>query len=177
MEIILKKISELKQYKKNAKLHPDWQIKQIADSIEKFGFNDPIAIDENGVIIEGHGRFLACKMLEVKEVPTICLDHMTVQEKKAYILAHNKINMNTEFDYDILKEELTEITDFDLSFVGFTDFEIEEMMVVEEEEEMLELNDYIEEDEGNSKKLNGLVCPECGVRHKIKEFLECEING
>lgn len=176
MQIVNKKVTELKQYKKNAKLHPEWQVQQIADSIKKFGFNDPIAIDEKGVIIEGHGRFLACKLLEMEEVPTICLDHMTEQEKKAYILAHNKINNNTGFDTDILKEELAEITEFDLNLTGFTDFEISDMLE-EEESDILELDDYVEEDEGNSKKLNGLVCPDCGARHKVNAFLECEVDG
>lgn len=172
MKIVNKKISELKQYRKNAKLHPEWQIEQIKKSIEKFGFNDPIAIDEKGVTIEGHGRYLALKSLGVEEVPTICLDHMTEQEKKAYILAHNKLTMNTDFDIDILKEELADITEFDINITGFDPIEIQE-----DEIDFLELGDEETEDEGNNKTFDGLVCPECGCRHKVKEFLECEIDG
>lgn len=175
MEIKKIKVDCLKQYKKNAKLHPEWQIKQIADSIKKFGFNDPIAIDENNVIIEGHGRFLACKLLEMTEVPTICLNHMTEQEKKAYIIAHNKININTGFDIDILKEELQELEEFDLELTGFTNFEISSFI---DEEEILDIEGSDGDiDLGNSKKLNGLLCPECGAKHKTKEFLECEVDG
>lgn len=148
MEIVLKKVSELKQYKKNAKLHPEWQVKQIADSINKFGFNDPIAIDEKGVIIEGHGRFLACKMLGMEEVPTICLDHMTEQEKKAYILAHNKINMATDFDIDILKSELEDITEINMDDFGFEVGEEFQMEDLKEEK-------YETQEEKYTKKIKG----------------------
>ncbi|MGL5124528.1 MAG: ParB/Srx family N-terminal domain-containing protein [Fusobacteriaceae bacterium] len=178
MEIVIKKLNDLKQYKRNAKLHPEWQIEQIKKSIEKFGFNDPIAIDEKNVIIEGHGRFLACKMLGMDMIPVIILNHLTVQEKKAYIIAHNKINMNTGFDDDILKMEIEDLKefDFDLDLTGITDFEIDNLLE-DKENDTLELEDYEETDAGNSKKINGLVCPECGSRHNVKDFLECEVDG
>ncbi|MGL5716761.1 MAG: ParB/Srx family N-terminal domain-containing protein [Paraclostridium sp.] len=176
MKITKVKIEEIKQYKFNSKLHPEWQIEQIKKSIKQFGFNDPLAIDENNIIIEGHGRFQALKELGYKEIEVIKLDHLTEQEKKAYIIAHNKININTGFDLDILKKELSDITEFELDLTGFTDFEIEDMMD-EGESDILELDDYEEEDEGNSKKLNGLVCPDCGARHKVNAFLECEVDG
>ena len=72
-------INELTPYINNAKLHPDEQIDQIVASIKEFGFNDPIAIDKNNVIIEGHGRLLACKKAGIKTVPVIRLDHLTFQ--------------------------------------------------------------------------------------------------
>ncbi len=173
MEIKNIKVEDLKQYKKNAKLHPEWQIKQIAESISKFGFNDPIAIDENNVIIEGHGRFLACKLLEMEEVPTIRLDHMTEQEKKAYILAHNKINLNTGFDFDVLKEELSGIDDL---ITGFSDFELENILSVSDENDVLDIEEF-DEDLGNDKTINGLVCPECKGKFEKKLFLACDLNG
>lgn len=179
MQVEKLKLDQIKEYKYNAKLHPEWQIEQIANSIKKFGFNDPIALDEKNIIIEGHGRYLAAKKLKLEEVPCIKLVHMTEQEKKAYILAHNKINLNTNFDLEILKEEFEEIKgmgEFELDLTGFTDFEISDMMNDLEDEE-LELDDYEDEDEGNSKKLNGLVCPDCGARHKVNQFLECEVDG
>lgn len=118
---------ELKEYKHNAKEHPEEQVEQIAESIAVFGMNDPIAIDENNTIIEGHGRLLAIKKLakageyDDETVPVIRLTHLTDQQKKAYILAHNKLTMNTGFDLDILNDELATITEFDMSAFGFED--------------------------------------------------------
>lgn len=70
-------ISDIVEYDNNAKLHPDWQVEQIAKSIQEFGFNDPIAINEDMQIIEGHGRYLACKKLGIEKVPCIILKGMT----------------------------------------------------------------------------------------------------
>lgn len=122
-------ITELKEYKHNAKEHPEEQVEQIAKSILTFGMNDPIAIDEDGTIIEGHGRLMAIKKLkkageyEPDTVPVIRLTHLTDQQKKAYILAHNKLTMNTGFDTSILDEELDKITEFDMGDYGFVDID------------------------------------------------------
>lgn len=71
LKILYLNISEIKEYENNSKEHPEWQISQIANSIKKFGFNDPIAIDENNIIIEGHGRYLAAKKLGLNKIPCI----------------------------------------------------------------------------------------------------------
>ncbi len=112
-------VEEIKPYENNAKLYPPEQIDQIKKSIEEFGNNDPIAIDENNVIIEGHGRYEALKQLGFNEVEIIRLTHLNEQQKKAYILAHNKLTMNTGFDFDTLNLELDSIVDFDMSDFGF----------------------------------------------------------
>ena len=91
MKIEKVKIEDIKAYENNAKLHPAEQIEQIKKSILEFGNNDPIAIDEKNMIIEGHGRFLALKELGYKEVEVIKLLHLTEEQKKAYILVHNKL--------------------------------------------------------------------------------------
>lgn len=119
MQIEKVKIADLLEYKNNAKEHPQWQIEQIVESIEKFGFNDPIAIDENNTIIEGHGRLYALQEMGAEEVECIRLSHLGENEKKAYILAHNKLTMNTEFDADLLAQELGEIEGIDMSSFGF----------------------------------------------------------
>lgn len=119
MQIEKVKIADLLEYKNNAKEHPQWQIDQIVESIEKFGFNDPIAIDENNTIIEGHGRLYALQEMGAEEVECIRLSHLGENEKKAYILAHNKLTMNTEFDADLLAQELGEIEGIDMSSFGF----------------------------------------------------------
>ena len=112
-------LKDIREYSNNAKLHPQSQIEQIKQSIKDFGMNDPIAIDENNVIIEGHGRFKAIQQLGFTEVPCIRLAHLTEQQKKAYILAHNKLTMNTDFDPDMLAMELDGIIDFDMEEYGF----------------------------------------------------------
>lgn len=117
-------IDDIKTYPNNAKLHPAEQIEQIKKSIQEFGFNDPIAIDENNVIIEGHGRYIACTELGIKEVPIIRLEGLDEEHKKAYMLVHNKLTMNTDFDIELLNDELDNIS-FDMSEYGF-DMEIEE---------------------------------------------------
>ena len=121
MKIEILKLSEIKPYIGNAKQHPDWHIKQIASSIEEFGFNDPIAIDENNTIIEGHGRAMAAELLKLETVPVIKLTHMSEAQRKAYIIAHNKLTMNTDFDLEKLRVEMDElkIMDFDLDWMGF----------------------------------------------------------
>lgn len=119
MQIEKVKIADLLEYKNNAKENPQWQIEQIVESIEKFGFNDPIAIDENNIIIEGHGRLYALQEMGAEEVECIRLSHLGENEKKAYILAHNKLTMNTEFDADLLAQELGEIEGIDMSSFGF----------------------------------------------------------
>lgn len=120
MEIIKIKIGDLKPYEKNAKIHTEKQIEQIKNSIEEFGMNDPIAVwGKDNLIIEGHGRLEALKQLGYEEVECIRLDHLTDEERKAYTLAHNKLTMNTDFDFDILEQELGEIDTIDMSDFGF----------------------------------------------------------
>ena len=119
MKIEKVKIEDLKPYENNAKLHPQEQIDEIKKSIEEFGNNDPIAIDENNIIIEGHGRYLALQQLGYKQVEVIRLSHLTEEQRKAYTLVHNKLTMNTGFDMELLMLELNEIQDIDMRLLGF----------------------------------------------------------
>lgn len=142
-------ISKIKVYENNAKLHPAEQIEQIKKSIEEFGNNDPIAIDENNMIIEGHGRYYALKELGYKEVPVIRLSHLDEEKKKAYILVHNKLTMNSDFDFDTLQEELNNI-ELDMEQFGFSNFDIDWNEV-----EDLDTDNYEEPTH------NMLECPNC----------------
>ena len=125
-------IEELKPYERNAKLHPKEQVEQIKNSIREFGFNDPVAVWKDAEIIEGHGRLLAAQELGLTEIPIIRLDSLTDQQRRAYMLAHNKLTMNSDFDLNILAEEIENILDFDMSNFGF-DVVFDEDEVVEDD--------------------------------------------
>lgn len=121
------KVDDLKPYEKNSKIHDKANIEAIKKSIEKYGFNDAIGIwGKNNLIVEGHGRWLACKELGIEEVPCIRLDHLTEEERREYTLLHNKTTMMTDFDLDLLSEELADLdlSDFELDW-GIEELETE----------------------------------------------------
>lgn len=112
-------IEDVRPYSRNAKKHPEKQIEQIKESFELFGMIDPIGIWHNE-IVEGHGRYLACKELGIDVIPVIRLDHLTDKQRRAYCHIHNKLTMNSGFDLDILNEELADLKDdFDLEQFDF----------------------------------------------------------
>lgn len=119
MKIEKIKLSEIKPYENNAKKHPKEQIEQIKKSIQEFGMCDPIAIDENNVIIEGHGRYIALQQLGYKEIDCIRIENLTEEQKRAYILVHNKLTMNTGFDMEKLEKEIEQIKSIDMSYFDF----------------------------------------------------------
>lgn len=147
VNIIKVKINDIKQYENNAKLHPQEQIEQIKNSILQFGNNDPIAIDSDNVIIEGHGRYLALKQLGYDEIECIRLEHLTDEQKRAYILIHNKLTMNTDFDLDILNEELSKIENINMSDFNFEidlDLDLEDTTKKERKDLSEEINETYE---------------------------------
>ncbi len=140
MKIEKIKIQDIKPYENNAKLHPQNQIEQIKESIKEFGNNDPIAIGENNVIIEGHGRWQALKQLGYKEVEVIRLNHLTEEQKRAYTLIHNKLTMNTDFDLDVLSEELKKIKSIDLEYFDLNGENVEECEETDEEQDFQQMS-------------------------------------
>lgn len=149
MEIVKIKISDVIPYENNAKEHPEEQINQIKNSIQEFGNNDPIAIDENNVIIEGHGRYLALKELGYDEIECIVLTNLTEEQKSAYRIVHNQLTMNTGWDEERLKEELDNIT-LDMRELGLTqemldEIEAEHNHIEEDNFDIDEAYDEIEE--------------------------------
>ena len=110
-------IKDIKPYEKNAKKHPAKQIRQVADSIREFGFNQPIVVDSNNIIIVGHGRFEAAKLLGLQEVPTLQVN-LTEEQAKAYRLADNKLN-ESEWDMDLAIGELKELSEQLFNLTGF----------------------------------------------------------
>jgi DNA modification methylase len=126
MQITQRKTADLIPYVNNARTHSEQQVLQIAASIKEFGFNSPVLVDGENGIIAGHGRVLAAKKLNLDEVPTIELKHLTKTQKKAYILADNRLALNSGWDNDLLALELGELSDdgFDLDLLGFDDTEL-----------------------------------------------------
>ena len=119
--------TEIKPYKSNPKIHSNKQVQQIVNSIEEFKFNNPILIDENNVIIAGHGRLLAAKHLNMQQVPVIRLLHLSDAQKKAYRIADNKLTENGQWDFDLLKLEFEDLNnlDFSLDITGFDTADID----------------------------------------------------
>ena len=113
-------LDKLKPYEKNARKHQEADLSTIKASITEFGMSDPIGVwGKDNVIVEGHGRYLACKDLGIEQVPVIHLDHLTDEQRRAYALAHNKTAEMSEWDIDLLGEELDGIFDIDMSDFGF----------------------------------------------------------
>lgn len=137
MKIEVIPIDDLKPYENNAKIHTPVQVAQIAASIQELGNNDPIEVDENNLVLAGHGRLLALKSLGCTEVEVIRHLGMTEEQKRAYILIHNQLTMNTGWDYNILDAELARIEDIDMSAFDFGAIDVS----VDDFGEHFELND------------------------------------
>ena len=125
-KIQLQSVSDLIPYSRNPRTHTDEQVSQIASSILEFGFTNPILVDKKNMVIAGHGRLLAARKLKLEKVPTICLDYLTETQKRAYVIADNKLALNAGWDDEMLKVEFEELTglDFDMNLLGFRDEEI-----------------------------------------------------
>jgi site-specific DNA-methyltransferase (adenine-specific) len=124
------KTSALIPYARNSRTHSEAQVAQIAGSIREFGFTNPVLIDADNGIIAGHGRIMAAQKLGLAEVPCIRLDHLTETQRKAYIIADNKLALNSGWDEEMLALELGELKDldFDLSLTGFSDDELADIL-------------------------------------------------
>jgi len=129
-EIVYKNVADLIPYARNSRTHDKDQVSQIVASIKEFGFTNPVLIDDEGLIIAGHGRVQAAQKLNLKTVPTICLDYLTEAQKKAYVIADNRLALNAGWDFDMLKVELNDLNDldFDVSLLGFEDKEINDIL-------------------------------------------------
>lgn len=158
MEIVYKKIADLIPYINNSRTHSEEQINQIVASINEFGFTNPLLIDEKDNIIAGHGRLLASKKLKMEEVPCIVLSGLTEAQKKAYIIADNKMALNAGWDDELLKIELENLKelDFDLELTGFNVDELDDIFQVEEEQQIVEDDFDIEPPEEPKAKLGDI---------------------
>lgn len=123
--ITTRKVAELVPFDRNSRTHNEAQVAQLAASIKEFGFTNPILIDEANVIIAGEGRWTAAKKLNLDEVPCIVLTGLTVAQKAAYVIADNKIALNSGWNADMLHAELARLSElnYDINLTGFNDVE------------------------------------------------------
>ena len=121
MEIENIPIEKLKVYEKNSRTHSKKQVAQVVASIKEFGFTNPLLIDQEGTLIAGHGRLMAAKELGMDLLPCVRLSHLSDAQKRAYVIADNKIALNSGWDDDLLKSELNELDSlgFDVGVTGF----------------------------------------------------------
>ncbi|MCI5123148.1 MAG: hypothetical protein D3925_01395 [Candidatus Electrothrix sp. AR5] len=179
LEIRYIKTGDLLPYARNARTHSDVQVNQIASSIKEFGFNNPILVDGNNQIIAGHGRLLACEKLGITEVPTVCLEHLSETQKRAYILADNQLALKAGWDEELLKLEIQELQglDFDISIAGFDSEDLAgifpvELQSVEDDNEA----DIIPETPTDPITKTGdtwllgqfTYCPKCNAIHHVE---------
>lgn len=147
-------------YVRNSRTHSDEQVAQIAASIKEFGFLNPIIIDGDNGIIAGHGRVMAAQKLGIKELPCIEASHLTDAQRKAYIIADNKLALNAGWDDEMLRIELDDLAEmgFDLELTGFSIGEISNLSF-----DGSQLTDDSPEDfkEVDESELS-CICPKCG---------------
>jgi len=166
LQITYKAIKDLIPYVNNSRTHSDQQIMQVASSIKEFGFTNPILLDGESGIIAGHGRLLAAKKLGMEKVPTIELSHLSEAQKKAYVIADNKLALNAGWDMEILAIELQDLADlgFDLELTGFSDSEIKAINGDEEEID----EDFKEPVDEN----RNLLMVECQGERELEQLFE-----
>ena len=155
-------VDRLVPYERNARTHSDEQIEQIRSSIAEFGFTAPILVDEESGILAGHGRLEAAKALGLPEVPVIVLDHLTPAQRRAYILADNQLALNAGWDLDILNVEIEalRLEDFDLSLIGFSEYQLDQMGKQEEWE--TDFDDPTRKDGEHTEGIEAKVVIRCG---------------
>jgi len=152
-------IESLIPYARNSRTHSDAQVAQIAASIKEFGFTNPVLIDEEGGIIAGHGRVMAARKLKLAEVPCIRLSHLTETQKRAYVIADNKLALNAGWDDDFLKIELIDLNDagFDMDLLGFSAPELTIAMGMG-----ADFEPGTEDEQGQLDETKPITCPACG---------------
>ena len=130
LEIEYVATDDLIPYVNNSRTHSESQVKQIAASIREFGFTNPILIDEGGSVIAGHGRLIAAELLDLDEVPTITLEGLTEAQRKAYVIADNKLALNAGWDFEALRLDIETLKDFDfnIDLLGFSEDELGEIL-------------------------------------------------
>ena len=182
LQIVYKNVDDLIPYARNAKIHDESNINLIAGSIKSFGFNNPVLLDGENGIIAGHGRVLASKKLGINQIPTIELQGLSDAEKRAYIIADNRLTEKSEWDKEILSLELQDLNELgiDLNTIGFSDEDLNDI-VQEETPEVVE-DEFIEQIE-TPKSVKGdiwilgdhrLMCGDSTSENDVKALMQDE---
>lgn len=150
-------LEQLVPYARNARTHSDSQVAQIAGSIAEFGFVNPVLVGGDNIIIAGHGRVMAAKKLGLKTVPTIKLDDLSENQRRALVIADNKIAENAGWDEELLRLELQNLADedFDLDLLGFDDVELDDLLASLDDDEAATLDENIPEVQENPVSRTG----------------------
>ena len=179
-------LEQLVPYARNARTHSDSQVAQIAGSIAEFGFVNPVLIGGDNIIIAGHGRVMAAKKLGLQTVPTIKLDHLTENQRRALVIADNKIAENAGWDEELLRLELQNLTDedFDLGLLGFDDVELDDLLASLDDDEAAALDENIPEVQENPVSRTGdiwimgehrLLCGDSTSEADMKKLMAGEL--
>ena len=130
ISIQFRSTAEITPYARNSRTHSDEQVAQVAASIKEFGWTNPILVDETNTIIAGHGRLMAAQRMGMAEVPTIMLANLTEAQKRAYVIADNKLALNAGWDEEMLAVEIEDLISegFDLDLIGFEAEEIDTLL-------------------------------------------------
>ena len=157
MQIEQVPVEKLIPYVNNSRTHSEEQVAQISASIREFGFNNPVLIDKDDTIIAGHGRIQAARKLGLTEVPCVRLEHLTETQRKAYIIADNRLALNAGWDSELLKLELQELDgNIDLNLLGFTVPELTIAMGFG-----ADFEPGTEDDQGKLDQKDPIICPAC----------------
>ena len=150
MQIVYKKIADLKRYEKNNKKHPEKQLEKIVASIKEYGFKNPVLVDKNNEIIAGHGRTLAAERIGMQEVPCIDCSDLNTKQVKALRLMDNKSADLAEWDFDNIREELEELKleEFDIDLTGFDMLDLIDTSFIDD----LQENVFVDETKEKSDK-------------------------
>jgi DNA modification methylase len=175
-------LDKLIPFARNPRTHSDAQVAQIAASIAEFGFNNPILVDTQAGIIAAHGRLLAARKLQLKEVPVIVLDHLSAKQKRAYILADNQLALNAGWNDELLRIELAALQDedFNINLIGFEDEELARLLAAQEAAQGLTDEDAVPETQDRLVSAHGdlwvlgnhrLLCGDATVRSDLERLM------
>ncbi len=179
-------LEQLVPYARNARTHSESQVAQIAGSIAEFGFVNPVLVGGDNIIIAGHGRVMAAKKLGLQTVPTIKLDHLTENQRRALVIADNKIAENAGWDEELLRLELQNLADedFDLDLLGFDDVELDDLLTSLDDDEAAALDENIPEVQENPVSRTGdvwimgehrLLCGDSTSEADMKKLMDGEL--
>lgn len=185
LQVIYKEVSSLIPYANNSRTHSESQIQQIIASIKEFGFTNPVLIDEYGGIIAGHGRVIASQKLGIDDIPTITLHGLSDAQRKAYVIADNKIADNASWNEQLLNQELESLIDMEFDFGDLLDLQINVDEAIEQiqyepilnptaihkevtDNDIKKANDSLEIKDSKAYNKDTVICPHCLEEFEIR---------